>query len=71
MSIYNEKKPTSNPFKTVTIEYFEDFEADDTKVAPAWQRPGRRQIRVVTTTCDYNLGSSKGDPIVSAIYSYL
>ena len=60
MSIYNEKKPSSNPFKT-----------DDTKVAPAWQRPGRRQIRVVTTTRKYNLGSARGDPIVSTTYEYL
>ena len=71
MSIYNEKKSTSKPFKTVTMEYFEDFESDDTKVSPAWQRPGRRQVRVVTTTCRYNLGSSKGDPIVSTTYEYL
>ena len=71
MSIYNEKKPTSKPFKTVTVEYFEDFETDDTKVAPAWQRPGRRQIRVVTTTRKYNLGSSKGVPVISTTYEYL
>ena len=71
MSIYNEKKPSSNPFKSVTVEYFEDFEADDTKVSPAWQRPGHRQIRVVTTTRRYNLGSSKGVPVVSTTYEYL
>ena len=71
MSIYNEKKSTSKPFKTVTMEYFEDFESDDTKVSPAWLRPGRRQVRVVTTTRRYNLGSSKGDPIVSTTYEYL
>ena len=71
MSIYNEKKPSSKPFKTVTMEYFEDFETDDTKVSPAWQRPGRRQIRVVTTTRSYNLVSAKGNPIVSTTYEYL
>ena len=71
MRIYNEKKSTSKPFKTVTMEYFEDFETDDTKVAPAWQRPSQRQIRVVTTTRRYNLGSSRGDPIVSTTYEYL
>ena len=71
MSIYNEKKPSSEPFKTVTVEYFEDFESDDKKITPAWQRPGQRQIRVVTTTRRYNLGSAKGDPIVSTTYEYL
>lgn len=71
MSIYNEKKPSSEPFKTVTVEYFEDFESDDKKITPAWQRPGKRQIRIVTTTRRYNLGSSKGDPIVSTTYEYL
>ena len=71
MSIYNEKKPSSKPFKTVTVEYFEDFESDDKKVTPAWQRLGQRQIRVVTTTRKYNLGSVKGDPIVSVTYEYL
>ena len=71
MSIYNEKKPTSKPFKTVTVEYYEDFESDDKKVSPAWQRPGARQIRVVTTTRSYNLGSAKGVPVVSTTYEYL
>ena len=72
MSIYNEKKSNSNPFKTVTVEYFEDFESDDKKVTPTWSnRPRRRQIRVVTTTRRYNLGSTKGDPIVSVTYEYL
>ena len=70
MSIYSEKVP-SRPFKTVTVEYFEDFKLDGTKITPAWQRPGRRQIRVVTTTRSYNLGSAKGDPIVSTTYEYL
>ena len=71
MSIYNEKKSNINPFKTVTVEYFEDFESDDKKVTPAWQGAGRRQIRVVTTTRKYNLGSTRGDPIVSVTYEYL
>ena len=69
MSIHSESK-SSKPFKTVTVEYFEEFVMDD-----EWEEServfGQRRIRVVTTTCDYNLGSSKGDPIVSAIYSYL
>jgi|TARA_B110000196_G_scaffold254507_1_gene224327 hypothetical protein len=80
MSIYNEKKPSSEPFKIVTVEYFEDFESNDKKITPGWppklgpadmQLPGKRRIRVVTTTCRYNLGSSKGDPIVYVTYEYL
>ena len=70
MSIYSEKVP-SKPFKTVTVEYFEEFETDDKKITPDWQGPGLRRIRVVTTTCVYDLGSSKGDPIVSVTYEYL
>ena len=70
MSIHSEKK-SIKPLKTVTVEYFEEFELDDTKVNPSWQGPGRRRIKVVTTTRDYNLGSSKGDPIISVNYSYL
>ena len=70
MSIYSEKTPRK-PFKTVTVEYFEDFESDNTKVTPAWQGPGRRRIKVITTTRHYNLGSAKGDPIVSTTYEYL
>ena len=71
MSIYNEKKSSIKPFKTVTVEYFEDFESDDKKVTPAWQGSGPRQIRVVTTTRIYNSGSSKGEPNVSTTYEYL
>ena len=71
MSIYNEKKPTSKPFKTVTVEYFEEFDSNDKKVTPAWQGTGQRQIRVVTTTCRYNLGSAKPVPVVSVTYEYL
>ena len=59
------------PFRTVTVEYFEEFENDNTKVVPKWQGHGRRRIRVVTTTCDYNSGSSKGEPNVSTTYTYL
>ena len=62
---------TKKPFKTVTVEYFEEFESSDTKVRPSWQGPGRRRIKVVTTTRYYNLGSSKGDPIISVTYEYL
>ena len=58
-------------FKTVTGEYFEEFELDDTKIRPSWQGPGNRRIRVVTTTRYYNMGSSKGDPIVSVTYEFL
>ena len=57
-----------SPFKTVTVEYFEEFE---TKIRPSWQGPGNRRIRVVTTTRYYNMGSSKGDPIVSVTYEFL
>jgi len=71
MSIYNEKKSSIKPFKTVAVEYFEEFDSNDKKVTPAWQGTGRRQIRVVTTTRRYNLGSTKGDPIVSVTYEYL
>ena len=59
------------PFLIVTVEYFEEFENDNTKVVPKWQGPGRRRIRVVTTTCDYNSGSSKGEQNVSTTYTYL
>ena len=61
----------SEPFKTVTVEYFEEFQTDDEKITPDWQRPGRRRIRVVTTTRHYNIGSSKGDPNEATTYEYL
>ena len=70
MSIHSEKK-SSKPFKTVTVEYFEEFELDDTKVRPSWQGLVHRRIKVVTTTRDYNMESSKGDPIVSVTYEEL
>ena len=42
MSIYSEKKPSSSrPFKTVTVEYYEEFETDDKKVTPNWQGQGK------------------------------
>ena len=62
---------TKKPFKTVTVEYFEEFELDDTKVRRSWHGPGHRRIKGVTTTRYYNIGSSKGDPIVSVTYEYL
>ena len=71
MSIYNEKKASIKPFKTVTVEYFEEFDSNDKKVTPAWQGTGRRQIRVVTTTHRYNLGPAKPVPVVSVTYEYL
>ena len=72
MSIYNEYVPRKKkPFKTVTVEYFEEFETDTSRVTPMWQGPGVRRIRIVTTTSSYNLGSAKGDPVVSTTYEYL
>ena len=72
MSIYNEYVPRKkNPFKTVTVEYFEEFEKDTSRVTPMWQGPGVRRIRIVTTTSSYNMGSAKGDPVVSTTYEYL
>ena len=72
MSIYNEYVPRKRkPFKTVTVEYFEEFEQDDSKVAPKWQGPGVRRIRIATTTCSYDVGSAKGNPVVSTTYEYL
>jgi hypothetical protein len=55
-----EKKVSSKPFKTVTVEYFEEFDSQDD-----------RRIRVVTTICVFNSGSSKGEPTVSVSYEYL
>ena len=70
MSIYNEKKPSSNrPFKTVTVEYFEEFETDDKKVTPTWQGQGKRRIRTITTETKF-VGSIY-DPIVVTRYDYL
>tara|TARA_R110002096_G_scaffold101485_4_gene224349 strand:- start:986 stop:1204 length:219 start_codon:yes stop_codon:yes gene_type:complete len=72
MSIYNEYVPRKRkPFKTVTVEYFEEFEKDTSRVSPMWQGPGVRRIRIVTTTSSYNMGSAKSDPVVSTTYEYL
>ena len=82
MSIYNEKKPSSNPFKTITIEYYEDFDSNDRCPAEVQMAvkelahqiaalEGRRRIRIVTTTRSYNLGSSKSNPVIAITYEYL
>ena len=72
MSIYNEYVPRKRkPFKTVTVEYFEEFEKNTTRVSPMWQGPGVRRIRIVTTTSSYNMGSAKGDPVIDVTYEYL
>jgi len=65
MSIYNEYVPRKRkPFKTVTVEYFEEFERNRVNKIV-------RRIRIVTTTSSYNMGSAKGDPVVSTTYEYL
>ena len=65
MSIYNEYVPRKRkPFKTVTVEYFEEFERNRVNKIV-------RRIRIVTTTSRYNMGSAKGDPVVSTTYEYL
>ena len=56
----NEKKVSSKPFKTVTVEYFEALDSHDD-----------RRIRVVTTTRIYDSGSAKVDPVISVSYEYL
>ena len=72
MSIYNEYVPRKRkPFKTVTVEYFEEFEKNTTRVSPMWQGPGVRRIRIVTTTSSYNMGSAKSDPVIDVTYEYL
>ena len=68
---------SNNPFKTVTAEYFEYFDTEDKKIvtnlnqARPFSLQGVRRIKVVTTIRDYNVGSSKGDPIISVTYEYL
>jgi hypothetical protein len=65
VSIYNEYVPRKRkPFKTVTVEYFEEFERNRVNKIV-------RRIRIVTTTSRYNMGSAKGDPVVSTTYEYL
>ena len=76
MSIYSpshwtKEKETVKPFKTITVEYFEEFEQDTERVVPKWQGPGRRRIRVVTTTSEFKSGSSKGEPNTYVTYHYL
>jgi hypothetical protein len=74
MSIYNKYEPRKFPvnlLKTVTMEYFEEYAKDTSKVTPKWQGPGKRRIRIVTTTRRYNLGGDKPVPNVSVIYEYL
>ena len=68
---------SNNPFKTVTVEYFEYFDTEDKKIVTDLnliRRDNRnviRRIKVVTTIRDYNVVSSKGDPIISVTYEYL
>ena len=69
MSIYNEKKSSSKPFKTVTVEYYEEFETDDKKVTPNWQGQGKRRIRTIATETKF-VGSTY-DPIVVTRNDYL
>ena len=61
---------TNKPFKTVMVEYFENFHPPAPET-PAGQVPGERWIRVVTTTRTYNLGSSRGEPTVHTTSEYL
>jgi len=68
---------SNDPFKTVTVEYFEDFYTEVKKIGPdcnlsqPFSFSDVRRIKVITTTRDYNLGYSKGNPIVSVTYAYL
>jgi len=63
MSIYYDDS-IKKPFKTVTIEYFEEIDE-----ITAW--PGVRRIRVVTTNRQYNLGKTHSVPVVTVNYEYL
>ena len=58
----------TKPFKTVTVEYYEEFDTDDKKVTPEWQHH-RRRIRIVTT--ETRFVGSQYDPIVVTRYDYL
>ena len=62
-------KRMKNPFRTVTTEYYEEYETSAEKVTPDWQGMTNRRIRVVTTDDQYT--GSKKDPIVSTSYEYL
>ena len=64
----------TNPFKTVTIEYFEDFGVVGTfgrsiDYGTTDVDRNSRRIRVVTTTEEYC--GSHNDPAVIKVYSYL
>ena len=61
---------TNKPFKTVMVEYFENFHPTAPET-PAGQVPAERWIRVVTTTHTYNSGSSRGEPIVHTTSDHL
>ena len=71
----------SKPFKTVTVEYFEELKSSvevSQQITPSISNSmessvevAQRRIRVVTTTRIYNLGSSRGEPNVTTTYEYL
>ena len=68
MSIYNKYVSSKkNPFKTVTVEYFEELDTEN----PVISGTVDRRIRIVTTTRSYNLGSSKSNPVIAITYEYL
>ena len=68
MSIDNKYVPSKKtPFKTVTVEYFEELDTEN----PVISGTVDRRIRIVTTTRSYNLGSSKSDPVIAITYEYL
>ena len=53
------------PFKTVTVEYYEEFLGEKVKTSNH-----ERRIKVVTTTREWGL-SSIHDPVISTSYVYL
>jgi hypothetical protein len=53
------------PFKTVTVEYYEEFLGEDRN-----HKRSIRRIKVVTTTSEWGL-SSTHDPLISTSYVYL
>ena len=61
----------TKPFKTVTIEYYEEFDSNDRLPAEGakWQNQGRRRIRIITTETKFV--GSQHDPVVSRKYEYL
>jgi hypothetical protein len=61
----NEYVPSKKkPFKTVTVEYFEEFEKDTSNIS-------LRRIRIVTTKRQYNLGKNNPVPVVTVNYEYM